>query len=362
VLSDATTEVLPVTDDAQLDFVVENELAQCKKLGFARSFREESFGAEFEQCVEDNPLLSVAEEIALGNSVRRLMELRKVHEQLMQQSNSESVSLCEWATAADIPVPQLESELACGWKARERMVLCNLKLVIKMAGLYKAKGVGYLDLIQLGMSGLITGVERFDARKGYRFTTYASWWIRQTMVSGKMTFSKTIRLPVHVISRLNRIRREMSTQHQDGRRAPLDELSHKLKIPKKTLELTLNMARSTVSLDSVPFGSECKQGDRAVLFSDVLEDTIRKKPEEVVTERLFRAELNDVMRRLLCPRELAVLSMRFGLETSLPMTLDAVGQQVGLTKERVRQIEGSAFRKIRNSSIAPSLRLYLAEL
>ena len=319
------------------------------------------------------------EERALASEhppVQRLLEL----EQLQQR---EANNLChwptrqEWAKAAGL-TPQelttvlregygiwsehsplesreLQKRLRDGRRARDRMIQANLRLVVTVAKKYQQRGLELLDLVQEGTLGLERAVEKFDPTRGFRFSTYAYWWIRQGITRAIATQSRTIRLPVHVTEKLNRIKKvQQEIAANEGRIASLSDLSRELGVSEETVRLTLMRVPRSVSL-------EMRVGkDQDTQLGDLLEDG-HATPEQLLTRDALHDDLEDLLSEL-TTREAEVIRRRFGLEDDTPRTLAEIGEGMGLSRERVRQIETRALLKLRQPQRRSKVRDYILGL
>jgi RNA polymerase primary sigma factor len=247
---------------------------------------------------------------------------------------------------------ELENDIQDGILAREHLIKANTRLVVSVAKKYIGRGVAFLDLIQEGNLGLMKAVSKFEYQRGFRFSTYATWWIRQTITRSIADQSRTIRIPVHMTDRLRLMYKAAHRWNNPGRPPTQEELCLEMGVAQDKLQWMLEVARIPVSLES-PVGDE----DDTELGMFV-EDTITPSPSQTTYENMLRERVDQVLSTL-SPREARILRLRFGLENGHPYTLEEVGHKFGLTRERIRQIEGKALRRLRHPCRARLLREYL---
>ena len=314
---------------------------------------EDNVGAFFKEMAR-YPLLTAEEEIILANDVKVMLKLEKQRQKLTEEKGHKP-SKAELMAAMDIESErQLELILYKGKVAKRKMIRSNLRLVVSIAKRYLNRGVPFLDLIQEGAIGLNRATEKFDPNKGYKFSTYAYWWIRQAITRTIANDARTIRLPIHIVEKLNKLKKAQRNLKQKLQRNPNEaELAKELKISSSQLRQLLELRRQSLSLNHRVGKAEDTE------LVDLLEDSDLQLPEERMNETMMRQEITDVLDDVLTQREKDVICLRYGLSTSQPYTLEEVGGMFSLSRERVRQIQSKAMRKLRRPQVARRLKGWL---
>ena len=314
------------------------------------------------------PLLSSDEEIGLaldilaGNEATEKKQAK--YPQMCEIAERKNITIAERkkliaAAKAEMPdedvveVVELDRAIRKGERAKQRLSEANLRLVVSIAKRYVGRGMQFLDLIQEGNLGLIKAVEKFDHTKGFKFSTYATWWIRQAITRAIADQARTIRIPVHMVETINKVKKVSSQLlHQNGHEPTADEISAALDMPVDKVREIMRVAQEPVSLET-PIGEEEDSH-----LGDFIPDDDAPVPAEAASHTLLKEQLSSVLSTL-TPREEKVLRLRFGLEDGRPRTLEEVGHEFEVTRERIRQIEAKALRKLRHPSRSKKLKDFL---
>ena len=287
--------------------------------------------------------LAAMEGLPIDDSVR--MWLREIGKTPLL-TMAEEVSLAKAIEEGDGKTP--EAQLA-----KEKLIQANLRLVVSIAKRYSGRGMSFPDLIQEGNIGLIRAVEKFDYHRGYKFSTYATWWIRQAITRAIADQGRTIRIPVHMVETINRLIKTSSHLLQDlGREPTLDELAREMELPVERVSEIIRIAPEPLSLET-PIGEEEDSH-----LADFIQDQETISPDDAAGHQLLRERIVDVLSEL-AERERDVLRMRFGLDDGYPRTLEEVGRHFHVTRERIRQIEAKAIKKLRHAKRRKKLEEYL---
>jgi RNA polymerase primary sigma factor len=292
------------------------------------------------------PLLTAQDEVELAKAIEAgLFAEEKLHAEGAQPKGAAG---CHGAQLAELALLAAD-----GMRAKQRLIEANLRLVVSIAKRYIGRGLVFLDLIQEGNLGLIRAVEKFDYTKGYKFSTYATWWIRQAITRAIADQARTIRIPVHMVETINKMARIQRQMHQDlGREATPDEIAMEMGLTPERVAEIQRIAQEPVSLQS-PIGEEDSD------LGDFIEDADAVVPMEAAAFIMLQDQLEQVLDNLSI-REQRIIQLRFGLTDGHPRTLEEVGREFGVTRERIRQIESKTLAKLRHPSRAQMLREYLA--
>lgn len=313
---------------------MENDISVISETDLDDDSGEEDTGGNLEDILKDN---TIAKELTINDPVR--MYLKEIGKISLLSLDEET---------------ELSKRIAEGDEtAKNRLAESNLRLVVSIAKRYVGRGMLFLDLIQEGNIGLMKAVEKFDAEKGYKFSTYATWWIRQAITRAIADQARTIRVPVHMVETINKLSRYQRQLTLELNREPTDEeLAKKMGMSPDKVREVIKIAQDPVSLET-PIGEEEDSH-----LGDFVPDESNMSPEDFTIHEMLKEEIGDVLLTL-TEREEQVLRLRFGLDDGSPKTLEEVGQMFGVTRERIRQIEAKALRKLRHPSRSKKLRDYM---
>ncbi|MBW4418842.1 MAG: RNA polymerase sigma factor, RpoD/SigA family [Myxacorys californica WJT36-NPBG1] len=329
-----------------------DQIASARSAGYSKTVADDAVGAFFKEMAR-YPLLKADEEVELARRVKYIVEMEEIQRQLFQELGR-TPTRAELAERVGLTERQLESRLHRSRVAKRKMIRSNLRLVVSIAKRYLNRGVPFLDLIQEGALGLNRATEKFDPDKGYKFSTYAYWWIRQGITRTIANDARTIRLPIHIVEKLNKLKKAHRELKRELHRNPTEaELAQSLELTVEQLQHLQQVRRQSLSLNH-----RVGKGEDTELM-DLLEDGDTQSPESQMSETMLRQEIWDVLGNVLTQREKDIISLRYGLTTSKPCTLEEVGGMFNLSRERVRQIQSKAMRKLRRPQIAERLKGWL---
>ena len=327
-------------EDVDGDFI-ETELLQdpeISELSYVPS--DDPVGLYFRQMAQE-PLLNATDEFELARRIERgrQAELR------LREADKQTKS-ARW-------VQQMERIIFDGQQAREHLGRANTRLVVSIAKRYMGQGLPFPDLIQEGNVGLMRAVDKYDYRRGNRFSTYATWWIRQAITRALAQKTRTIRIPLHMTERIRQMYRIAQTLEQEmGRRATADEIAAEMEMPVEAVRSMMDASQHAIALER-PVGDD---GDSE--FGDFLEDMETPSPVDTATQNMLQETIEEILSEL-TPRQSHILRMRFGLGGGEPHTLEEIANRFGLSRERIRQLEKEALRRLRNPRVSHNLRDYL---
>jgi RNA polymerase sigma factor (RpoD-like family) len=320
--------------------------------GYSKTLTDDAVGAFFKEMAR-YPLLSPAEEIELARQVRFLSKVDTATEKLAKELGRQP-SQAELLTKMNVSEAEFRQKMHQGRTAKRRMIRSNLRLVVSIAKRYLNRGVPFLDLIQEGALGLNRATEKFDPDKGYKFSTYAYWWIRQGITRTIANDARTIRLPIHIVEKLNKLKKAHRDLRRDLQRNPTEqELAEALDVTVDQLRSLQQVRRRSLSLNH-----RVGKGEDTELM-ELLEDSNTKTPESKISENMMRQEITSVLSEVLTEREKDIITLRYGLTTGETHTLEEVGCIFNLSRERVRQIQTKAMRKLRRPQVASRLKGWL---
>jgi RNA polymerase primary sigma factor len=343
---------LAAFDSDESDPADSDEIAPARASGYSKTGSDDAVGAFFKEMAR-YPLLKPDEEVELARRVKYLVEMDERQRQLSDQLGRPATK-AELAVEVGLTERQLEHRLHLSRVAKLKMIRSNLRLVVSIAKRYLNRGVQFLDLIQEGALGLNRAAEKFDPDKGYKFSTYAYWWIRQGITRTIANDARTIRLPIHVVEKLNKLKKTHRELKRELHRNPTEaELAKVLELSLEQLQHLQQVRRQSLSLNH-----RVGKGEDTELM-DLLEDGGTQSPESKMSESMLRQEIYDVLGNVLTQREKDIISLRYGLTTSKAYTLEEVGGIFNLSRERVRQIQSKAMRKLRRPQIAERLKGWL---
>jgi len=338
--------------EVQAKYSSQDALSDLGLPGYSKTLTDDAVGAFFKEMAR-HPLLKASEEIELARQVKFLSDVDAVKEDLVK-ATGRSPTFSALAERLELSPAQLKQKLHQGRAAKRRMIRSNLRLVVSIAKRYLNRGVPFLDLIQEGALGLNRATEKFDPDKGYKFSTYAYWWIRQGITRTIANDARTIRLPIHIVEKLNKLKKAHRDLRRDLQRNPTEaELAEVLDMTVEQLRSLQQVRRRSLSLNH-----RVGKGEDTELL-ELLEDGNTQSPESKISESMMRQEISSVLAEVLTEREKDIITLRYGLTTGETHTLEEVGGIFNLSRERVRQIQTKAMRKLRRPQVAARLRGWL---
>ena len=362
-LVDAGIEVLEAVPAAPVVERTERRPGRRVRTGIGRIV--DSSGTLLERTEQTTPDRAEAEHASVGvsDSVRLYLQeigetnlLTMEEEVWLSKRMERGLQAAERLCSAELRQSErleLLSDKDDGARARDHLIQANLRLVVSVAKKYVGRGLSFLDLIQEGNIGLMKATDKFDYKRGFKFSTYATWWIRQAITRAISDQSRTIRLPVHVGETINRVKKTSHRLQQILEREPSkEELARALDLPEEKVRQVLDVSRHPISLEA-PVGAE---GD--AFLGDFIEDDKIPTPMELASQHLLKSQIGEALAKL-SDRERKIILLRFGLEDGRFRTLEEVGREFGITRERIRQIEAKALRKLRHPSYSRTLQGYL---
>ena len=333
-------------------FTQASELSEMGISGYSKTLSDDAVGAFFKEMAR-YPLLEPSEEIELARQVRFLAKVEVTSEKLTKELGRKP-NRQEMLTKLNLTETEFSQKLHDGRAAKRRMIRSNLRLVVSIAKRYLNRGVPFLDLIQEGALGLNRATEKFDPDKGYKFSTYAYWWIRQGITRTIANDARTIRLPIHIVEKLNKLKKAHRDLRRDLQRNPTEqELADALDVTVEQLRSLQQVRRRSLSLNH-----RVGKGEDTELM-ELLEDSRTQSPESQISENMMRQEITSILAEVLTEREKDIIALRYGLATGETHTLEEVGGIFNLSRERVRQIQTKAMRKLRRPQVASRLKGWL---
>jgi RNA polymerase sigma factor (RpoD-like family) len=341
-----------VDDPEAIQYSVQYSDKAVASTRYRKATNDDAVGAFFKEMAR-YPLLQPTEEIELARQVRIIVEIEDYSEKVAEELNRRPTH-AELATAFGCSEKQLKQKLRQARAAKRRMIRSNLRLVVSIAKRYLNRGVPFLDLIQEGALGLNRAAEKFDPDKGYKFSTYAYWWIRQGITRTIANDARTIRLPIHIVEKLNKLKKAQRELRKELQRTPTEvEVAAALEMTPEQLRTLQQVQRKSLSLNH-----RVGKGEDTELM-ELLEDGNSLSPESQISESMMRQEISDVLTEVLTEREKEIIALRYGLTTGETHTLEEVGGIFQLSRERVRQIQTKAMRKLRRPQVAARLKNWL---